>query len=471
MSKENKDNVIETIPVETVEPVELTEQTEITESAKGYSNWVEGLNSSPKGKPYQTIQNALFALDNCPELAGIISYNEFTGSVEILGAGWKRYSNRITDADFDFIYLAMEKGGITSRDKINSAVNIKAMQNAYHPVQILLKSLKWDEEDHLSELFPKYLGAERSEYTTIITQVLFGGIIGRTFCPGMKFDTAVVLTDTKQGGGKSTMCRLLAIRDEWYTSLKSVDDQKVTVETITGHLVVELEEMEGLVTAKSIETVRGFLSRPSDTYRTPYARFSQDILRGSVCIGTSNDPAFLPMDRAGNRRFLPIKCNKDKAEAHPLDDEEATRKDILQCYAQAMCLYRNHELPVKLPPEWEKELPEKQKDFLPEDLKAVKIEQWILDNSKPEYCVLMIYQEALGNKNGTPKQWESKEIAVILDNLKNEDGTIMLKRYDGSGGIKRIKDYGRCKAWVKNGDSFVAIPEASEHDEQDLPFD
>ena len=458
-------------------PETIRENEELT---SGFSNWEDALSRNKNGSPKQTIDNCLVAFQYAPRLSGILRYNIFTGKMEVYSPDWVQYAPNMTDLDLDYIKLELEKAGITSERAILSAVNIAAHEHAYHPVRDVLNSLEWDGKDYLSELFPKYLGVDRNEYTTMITKVLFGGIINRTFFPGEKFDTCVVFQDTQQGGGKSTMCRLLAIQDQWFTTLKSVDDPDKVVEQITGHLIVELEEMESIATAKSIETVRSLLSRAVDTYRTPYAKFSQDIRRGSVCIGTTNDPSFLPMDRAGNRRWYPLKCDKSRAKQHPLDDEAQTRADIMGAYAQAMWLYREGNLPITLPKEWEKKLREIQKDFLPEDTKAGVIEQWLTDDEKGKaqkyICVPMIYQKALGNA-GLPKQWESKEIAAILDGLTDDKGMRILKRYENSSGIRRFNEegfvYGRQKAWERaseqNGASeqFMPVPEGHE---DEVPF-
>ena len=458
MGMEEKNQIEKAGPDAVTDPIE-NESAEVVP----YSNWMDGLETKKDGKPYQTISNMLYAMEFSPVLAGTIRFNEFIEATELRGVPWKRYSKRISDLDLAYIRFELEKGFLTNKRAIEDAVQIEAARNAYHPVKEVLNAIIWDGKDHISELFPKYLGAERCEYTTMITKIMFGGIIGRQYKPGMKFDTAPVLIDTEQGGGKSSMCKMLAMQDDWYTSLTSLNNENKVVETLTGHLICELEEMETLAKAKNIETVRSFLSRSADTYRTPYDKYPRDIMRKCICIGTSNDENFLPMDRAGNRRFLPIRCNKAKAEVHPLEDETATRKEILQCYAQAMELYQKGELPVKLPKEWEKELPIIQRDFLPEDEKAIRIEQWIVDDwkkitgignadtqkekAKKAYCAAMIYKEALGN-DGTPKPWESKEIAVILDKLTDVNGNLLLKRYENSDGIKRIPGYGRCRAWV-----------------------
>ena len=63
---------------------------------------------------------------------------------------------------------------------------------------------------------------------------------------------------------------------------------------------------------------------------------AEDIPRQCVFAGTSNVVNFLPLDRSGNRRFLPIMCDVSKAEVHILEDEEASRKYIEQIYNEAL---------------------------------------------------------------------------------------------------------------------------------------
>ena len=46
--------------------------------------------------------------------------------------------------------------------------------------------------------------------------------------------------------------------------------------------------------------------------------------------GTSNALDFLPLDRSGNRRFLPVMVYPEQAEVHILEDEAASRAYIEQ---------------------------------------------------------------------------------------------------------------------------------------------
>ena len=89
------------------------------------------------------------------------------------------------------------------------------------------------------------------------------------------------------------------------------------------------------------------------------------------------------------------------------------------------------------------------------------------------FCILMIFREAL-KRTGTPKQWESKEIATILDGLTDKNGEKLLQRYEKSGQIKRFSNekhkYGRQKAWVYKNTPSEQFVEVSEDEIKDIPF-
>lgn len=91
------------------------------------------------------------------------------------------------------------------------------------------------------------------------------------------------------------------------------------------------------------------------------------IYRDSVSLpGTSNVINFLPLDRSGNRRFLPIMCDASKAEVHILENEAESRVYIEQMWAEMMALYGDGKIRLKLPKEIEKNLIEYQRPFMQE---------------------------------------------------------------------------------------------------------
>ena len=83
--------------------------------------------------------------------------------------------------------------------------------------------------------------------------------------------------------------------------------------------------------------------------------------------GTSNALDFLPLDRSGNRRFLPVMVHPEQAEVHILEDEAASRQYMDQLWAEAMTLYRRGKVQLKLSREMNEQLVLLQKQFMPED--------------------------------------------------------------------------------------------------------
>ena len=88
---------------------------------------------------------------------------------------------------------------------------------------------------------------------------------------------------------------------------------------------IEMSEMIATANAKSIEDIKSFISRAKETYKVPYETHPADRLRQCVFGGSSNTMDFLPLDRSGNRRFLPIMVHAENAKVHILEDEAASR--------------------------------------------------------------------------------------------------------------------------------------------------
>lgn len=117
--------------------------------------------------------------------------------------------------------------------------------------------------------------------------------------------------------------------------------------------------------AKSIEDIKSFLSRQKETYKAPYEIHPKDHKRQCVFAGTSNTLDFLPLDRTGNRRFLPVLVQAEAAEVHILEDEAASRAYVEQMWAEVMEVYRRGEVKLKLSPTMERYLKEHQRLFMP----------------------------------------------------------------------------------------------------------
>lgn len=414
-----------------------------------------------KGKVKQTIDNAMIIFYQDPILKNAIKKNELTGKTDIVKElGWRRHSSGITDTDEYQIQRYLEKNYEFVSDKvITKAMNIVASENSYHPIRDFLERLEWDGISRIDTLLPKYLGADDNEYTREVMRLLMMAAIKRVYEPGCKFEIMVCLVGG-QGAGKSTFFRFLSCMDEWFSDdLKRLDDDNV-FRKLQGHWFIEMSEMIATVNAKCIEDIKSFISRQKETYKIPYETHPEDRPRQCVFVGTSNNMDFLPLDRTGNRRFAPIQVHAERVEKHILEDEEESRKYIIQAWAEAIELYRNSNHDLKLTKKTEEYLRELQKQFMPEDTKVGIIQAW-LDECTEEYvCSMMIYREALKHELEEPKQWEIREINGIMNDSIDGWNTIT--------STHRFAKYGIQRGWkrVTNDDGMYPVPDGVK-----IPFD
>ena len=433
------------------------------------------LDSTDQGAIRNSIRNCLTVFQNDPNLQGAIRYNILTERIDIVKPlWWSKPTATLNDTDLNYLMLYLEdQYTLTSEKKIQKAISIVADCNKYHPIRDYLNSLAWDGTERIRYALTHYLGAEDSECTYQCLQLFMLGAISRVFKPGCKFEVMLCLVGG-QGAGKSTFFRLLAVKDEWFSDdLKKIDDDNV-YRKMQGHWIIEMSEMIATANAKSVEDIKSFISRTKETYKVPYEIHPADRLRQCVFGGSSNTMDFLPLDRSGNRRFLPIMVHPEKAVVHILEDEAASRAYISQMWAEAMTIFRSGSVRLSLSKEMNKELWELQKQFMPEDTKAGLI-QFFLDNFKgTQVCSKLIYAEALNHSFDEPKQWEIREINEIMNN--SIEGWVPFTN-------PRIFDrYGRQRGWERpasgNGlpttgfdlpDGFCELTE-EEARQMELPF-
>ena len=260
------------------------------------------------------------------------------------------------------------------------------------------------------------------------------------FKPGCKFEVMLCLVGG-QGAGKSTFFRLLAVKDEWFSDdLKKIDDDNV-YRKMQGHWIIEMSEMIATANAKSIEEIKSFISRAKETYKVPYETHPADRLRQCVFGGSSNTMDFLPLDRSGNRRFLPIMVHPEKAEVHILENEAASRAFVDMMWAEAMFIYHNSPVKLTLSKDMDRELRELQKQFMPEDTKAGLIQSFLDNYNGTQVCSKLIFAEALNHPFDEPKQWEIREINEIMNNS--------IEGWTSFSNPRIFVKYGRQRGWER----------------------
>ena len=430
------------------------------------------LTTTSRGEVQSTIQNCVTVLQNDPLFAGGIRLNLLTERVDVTKAmGWSRSGSALTDTDFQYILRRMEQYGLNSDKKVRSALSIAANENRYHPIRDWLNGLVWDGRPRMRQALHHFLGAAESDYTEEALRLFLLGAICRVFQPGCKFEVMLCLVGG-QGAGKSSFFRLLAGRDEWFTDdLKRLDDENI-YRKLQGHWIVEMSEMLATANAKSIEEIKSVLSRQKETYKVPYETQPADRLRQCVFAGTTNRQDFLPRDRTGNRRFLPVPVDAAAAEVHILENEAASRDYLEQLWAEAMEVFRSGSYSLAFSKKLQAGLSGAQQDFMQEDTQAGMVYAFLEDFPGDRVCSKLLWAEALGQLS-VPAAWETRALCEIM-NTGIASGQI--KGWRAYSGTKRFMAYGVQKGWervtesvtndVTEPDDFIELTD----DALDLPF-
>ena len=401
------------------------------------------LESTEKGGVRNSIRNCLTVFQNDPLLSGAIAKNLLTERIDIIKPiGYHRTGTAITDTDMNYLLLYLEETyGLTSEKKIAAAIGIVANENGYHPIRDYLNGLSWDGTERIRTCLHHFLGADSDPYTYEALRLFLLGAIHRAFHPGCKFEVMLCLVGG-QGAGKSTFFRLLAVKDEWFSDdLRKLDDDNV-YRKLQGHWIIEMSEMIATANAKSIEEIKSFLSRQKEVYKIPYETHPEDRLRQCVFGGTSNALDFLPLDRSGNRRFLPVMVYPEQAEVHILDDEAASRAYMEQLWAEAMTIYRSGDFKLSFSPEMVRYLKEHQRDFMPEDTKAGMIQAYLDRYTGSMVCSKQLFREALNHPFDEPKQWEIREVNDIMNHC--------VTGWHYFSNPRMFPEYGRQKGWERD---------------------
>lgn len=378
--------------------------------------------TSDDGKVYQTIHNAKEAIEYDSALFNKIRMNTLAYAPYVFGdLPWNRKDNSVREwdnIDDSNLKMYLEKHyGLRPSEKIMDALTIVAAKHSYNPVTDMLMQCwhQWDGQKHIENLLPDYLGVDKCRYTTEVLKLFMLGAITRAYQPGCKFDYVPIIYGS-QGCGKSTFCRALAMDDSWYDdNFNTIEGDKAS-EKLRGLWMAELAELLATKKAKELESIKSFLTSRADNYRPPYNRRTESRKRVCVFIGTTNSDHFLT-DRTGNRRFLPLIADKDKAKYSITDPKNYERAliDIRNAWGEAMDIIKQAGgwIPLVLPYELNDEVANMQRRFQEDDPQVGMIQDYLEHCGSERVCVLELWEEALGN-TGKPQKYESNLIHTIM---------------------------------------------------------
>lgn len=384
------------------------------------------------GRPLSTVENFLRVIENDPKFYGL-KFNLLTYSPEQERNG---KTERWLDADDAETRRYIEQEyKFHSVQKCDDALRIVFAKHQYHPIRDIVNRLEWDGTSRICDFLHTWTKCEDTPYTREVSRLIFAGGIHRLYNPGCKFDDMPVLIGTKQGEGKSTLVRWLALKDEYFSEVNEFEGQR-GIEAVEGAWICEVSELLAMTRTKEQEAVKSYLTRLNDRYRMPFDKRVTDHPRQCVFIGTTNKEQFLT-DKTGNRRFYPIKVNQS---GYDLFDHEGEIKEyIRQCWAEAKVLYDKGEIPPFADRRLIADIRQMQ-DEATEDDYRVGLVQTFLDG-KYETCVLDIWYNALKMSEFTkPSKKDSQEIGMIMQSIPG------WARQEKS---KRFSDFGVQRWWAR----------------------
>lgn len=384
--------------------------------------------------PQLTIENFLSILENDPLLKDYLLYNELSNAPECISSGEIR---RWKDEDDSWLRGYIEQNYcIYSPQKLDDALRVRFNQRRYHPVREKIQSITWDGKPRIKRFLIEWLKVDDCPYSEEVSRLIFAGGIHRAFRPGCKFEDMAVLIGKKQGEGKSTIIRWLAMDDKFFREVNEIDGQR-GVEAVEGGWICEVSELLALKRTKEVEAAKSYFSRQTDTYRKPYDKRVTENPRQCIFIGTTNTAEFLT-DKTGNRRYYPVECNSSGRDL--FEHKAEIQEYIEQCWAEAYALYQKGELPPVLDKSILPEAQYRQECALEDDYRAGMIKAYLDDKAEGEsVCIIELWQEALG-ESFKPTRKDSNELALIM---QSAPGWIKVPS------VQVTSRWGRQRCWIK----------------------
>lgn len=300
-------------------------------------------NKSTENKQKQMIDFKLFS-EYLEKQKYSIQYNQIAHIFEFFGFDKAESAEHLAENVPTILRDELKKlYSHVSRQDITDYITQYATRNKFNPVLNAIKSVKWDGKDRIEEIYTIFKippeDTTEGKYSRIyIKKWLMQtccGLFNVIECP---FSLDIILIfKGRQGIGKTRFFEKLALRSQFFGEGICLDPRdKDSVMQATSKWISELGEI-GSTMRKDMDSVKAFLTKSTDEYRTPYGKASLHYPRMTSFVGTVNDDEFL-IDQTGNRRFATIPLPLDLV----IDYETQIKPfDALQLWAQVYELIKD----------------------------------------------------------------------------------------------------------------------------------
>jgi len=391
------------------------------------------------------------------EWKGVLAYDEFANTEVIRkDLPWRKrlkpdapYEPWLAEDDRRLRHWFGKKYNIRGAAAILDAFTEVTRRRRFHPIKEYLESQVWDGVQRAERIFITYLGAADTHYVRQVTRKMLLAAVTRLYRPGCKFDQMLVLIGP-QGAGKSSL--LAKLGRKWFSDSLKTFENKEAGEHLQNGWIFEISELSAMKRSE-VEEVKAFLSKTEDRYRVAYDRQVSEFPRKCVFFGTTNTREFL-RDTTGNRRFWPVEVDPKRAELNHW--EHLTDELVGQIWAEVLTWFRAGES-LELDKEAREEAERQQAMYTETDPREGIIQEWLeseeldeLDRptgrKRQRVCAAQIWVECLGNKKGSMKPWEAKEIVEIMRRMPGwveRKGRVQVPGYGKQTVFERVETDGQ----------------------------
>lgn len=361
-----------------------------------------------------------------------VKYNQITHNFEFLGFDKGESVEHLAENVPTILYDQLKEIYThVSKQLIMDYITRYATRHKYNPILELIKATKWDGIDRIERIYTIFkipADTEEGRFSRkLIKKWLMQSTCALYNSIEKPFSLDIILTFLgKQGIGKTRFFEMLALDPKFFGEGICLDPRdKDSVMQATSKWISELGEI-GSTMRKDMDSVKAFLTKSTDEYRTPYGRASLHYPRVTSFVGTVNDEQFL-IDQTGNRRFATIPLAPDLIIDY---NTQIKPFNALQLWTQVHELVKNEDKAscFRLT-ESEKRQLEKRNSVFVKPMKG-------------EYEVLDILEEQQTPQNGYICTF--KEMTVLqfiqIHNLRYDAGIIgkVLKKYGYEPKAKKI---------------------------------
>jgi predicted P-loop ATPase len=381
--------------------------TQLALATQNSDNWRNGLLLNLNGTVKPLLANAITALRQAPEWAGLLAYDDFALNTVILRpAPWMSAGRT-----FPFAWSGTEdiltadwlqhQGICVPSHVAGQAVEAVAKAHRIHPVREYLESLTWDGTPRLATWLSTYLGVEPSPYTSAVGSRWMISAAARIFAPGSKADTCLIL-EGPQGIKKSTALRVLS--EPWFAEEIAELGSKDASMQLQGVWVIEIAELESM-SRTDVGRVKDFMSHLTDRFRPPYGLRTIKVPRQCIFAGSVNHGTYL-RDETGARRFWPVDCKA------PVIDSDGLAEARDQLWAEAAYLFHEGKVWWLDSPELNRRAAEEQADRYEGDPWDELITKWI--NERADVSIAEILGSCIDKRKDQWTQLDKNRVARCL---------------------------------------------------------